>query len=142
MKKMMWAVAPAIALTAAAAVSSPAFAAVVPAEGSFTSSLTLVQPTFESRTWTDAGSDTKATIVTLSGCEETGPDGASLPLNSVELTLYRNGGVVSKIKQACGSYNFGDAGAGQYYFVVSAINGDSSADRTHFLSASSVTVSY
>lgn len=120
------------------------------AEGSFTSYLTQVQPGFQSRTWTDNGSTSDSTSITLSGCavNKAGAAYGSTSLSSVEITLYSNTGwfgtprKLKSLSKACGTYSFGNYGSGSYWFVVSKINGNSSANRTIFLNASTVRVSY
>lgn len=115
-----------------------------PAEGSFTSNLNQVQPGFSSRQWIDNGSDGTATSVYLGGCaaNKGGQAPGSLAIGSVKITLYRNGSSVGSASQKCGTYSFGNSGSGTYQFVVTAINGNTSANRTTFLNASTVTVRY
>ncbi|WIE60806.1 hypothetical protein DEI97_013770 [Curtobacterium sp. MCLR17_032] len=115
------------------------------AEGSFTSSLNQVQPTFSSRQWIDNGSDNATTTVTLSSCEvnAAGKTPGSTKLSSVKVTLYRNGRADGSATHACGTYSFGNPGSGTYQFVITAINGNTSgSNRNTFLNASKVAVNY
>lgn len=116
----------------------------VHAEGVFESKLIQVQPGFESRDWIDKGSGSVPTKISLSECQvNKGGEGAgSTPLKSVSITLYRNNGIIATKTQACGTYNFGQQLEGTYRFVVSAINGYAKSDKTFFLNADPVSVSY
>jgi len=120
---------------------TPAFAA---AEGSFTSSLSQAQPGFGSRTWTDKNSTTQTTTVKLTGCKVNlgGAAPGSTTLKSVGVALIKNGSIVGNISKACGTYDFGRLGAGQYYFRISDVNGTPCCDNRIFLNASSVVVTY
>ncbi|QWS33241.1 hypothetical protein [Curtobacterium aetherium] len=104
------------------------------AEGSWTSDMTQVQPTFESRTWADKNLDAAHTIITLSNCRgnAAGKSVGSKRITSVRITL--SGG--ASITKACGTYDFGRTADSHYNsFKVSAINGKTGAKRKIFLNA-------
>ncbi len=113
-------------------------------EGTFTTYVTQVQPGFAGRSWQDAGHTKDATVITLANCKvnKGGAAYGSSTLSSVSITLYQNGKAVKTIKQKCGTYNFGNYGPGRYYFTISAINDNKSANRTTFLNADPLKVSY
>lgn len=117
------------------------------AEGSFTSYLTQVQPTFSSRDWTDKNRDSNSTVIKLTNCKvnKGGATSGSTKLSSVEVWLYYGDAYTKpkKIKQACGTYNFGrvvgrDTGCS---FEIHAINGVTDRGAKMFLNAD-VSVSY
>jgi len=103
------------------------------AEGGFATSMTQVQPTFESRRWTDKNVDSANTVITLSNCKgnAAGKKTGSTAITSVTLKLESG----STIKQKCGAYNFGRVDAGSTSFKVAAINGITTAKRKIFLNA-------
>jgi len=98
--------------------AAPAMAA------TFTSSMNQVQPTFQSRTWSDTTAGT--TTVTLTSCK--GNYGGNAPtaafVHTVRIALYRNGSLVSQVtRNPCGAFTFTGQSAGSFYFRVAAING-------------------
>lgn len=113
-------------------------------EGSFNSYLSQVQPGFHSRTWTDFGNSKDSTIVTLDDCKVNrgGAAYGTTKLQSVGITLYKDGRPVGTITQPCGTYDFGNRGSGRYYFRVVSINGNESSNRKTFLNVETVTVMY
>ena len=113
------------------------------AEGAFTTSMTQVQPQFDSRVWSDKNLDAVSTKVTLSNCKANagGASPGTTPVASVTLALIKGSTVVKFITQKCGTYDFGRQGVGDYKFRVWAINGSTTKSRSVFLNAS-VYVSY
>ena len=114
------------------------------AEGSFSTSITQAQPTFQSRTWTDNNVDAVRTKVTLSNCKANvgGQAPGTLTLSNVEITLFRNGAAVSTKSQKCGTYDFGLVGKGDFYFKITSINGNTAANRNTFVNANPVSIQY
>jgi hypothetical protein len=117
------------------------------AEGNFTSYMTQVQPTFSSRHWTDNNRDANSTIIKITNCKvnKGGAAVGSTKLSSVEVWLYYGDAYTKpkKIKQACGSYNFGRVSGRDTdnEFEVHAINGVTDRGAKIFLNAD-VSVTY
>ena len=91
---------------------------------SFSSSMSQVQPTFQSRSWSDTTAGT--TTITLSACA--GNSGGNPPssgyVKTVRIALYRNNTLVASATRApCGAFTFASQQAGTFYFRVAAING-------------------
>lgn len=103
------------------------------AEGGFGTDMTQVQPTFRSRSWTDKNIDSAKTVITLSNCKANagGKKPGSTAITSVTLKLSSG----ATIKHKCGSYDFGRLNGTSYSFTVTAINGNTKADRKIFLNA-------
>lgn len=115
------------------------------AEGSYTSSMTQVQPTFWSRSWTDNNRDSSHTIVKLTHCKVNlgGKNPGSTALKSVTLEFSNAEGYSKTVTHACGTYDFGRPPRAATYgsFFVQAINGQTQAGAKIFLNAD-VSVSY
>lgn len=113
-------------------------------EGSFSTFVKQVQPGFDSRTWVDSGQTGDSTVIWLYGCKvnKGGEAFGSGVLKTVGITLFQNGRPVKRIDRGCGKYDFGNYGSGMYYFEISSINGNTSANRTTFLDADPVLVDY
>jgi hypothetical protein len=103
------------------------------AEGGWQSNMTQVQPTFTSRSWTDNNVDSAHTIITLTNCKGNagGKKVGSTAITSVQVKLSSG----AKIKHACGSYDFGRLNPTTFEFTISAINGQTKAERKIFLNA-------
>lgn len=103
------------------------------AEGTWTSSLNQVQPTFSSRDWEDKNLDSKHTIITLSHCQgnAAGKKAGTTAITSVKLTLSSG----ASVTHACGTYDFGRVGDDTFSFRVTGINGKTKAERKIFLNA-------
>lgn len=115
------------------------------AEGSFESFINQAQAGFTSRTWTDSRLDSTPTKITLSACalNKGGAKAGSSSLNSVGVSLYRDGKYVRTISKKCGVYDFGNPGKGTYHFRIEELNGKTAIDgRTFFLNVGGVKVQY
>lgn len=103
------------------------------AEGNWSSDMTQVQPTFESRRWADNNIDAAHTVITLSNCKGNakGKKSGTTAITSVKIQLEDGPAITHK----CGTYDFGRLPAGTTTFKVAAINGKTGADRKIFLNA-------
>lgn len=110
------------------------------AEGTINTSMTQVQPGFQSRTWADRNSTADATTVTLSACRVNRGGGAagSVALRSVGLAMFQDEVIVGNIVKACGVYNFGRTPAGNYYFRITEVLSGSRMEPVTRLAPSSV----
>lgn len=131
------------AVAALAMLSVPLAAGPALAEGSFTSSLSGVLTSFDSRTWNDGNRDGAATNITLRGCTRHGDRPANTQL---QLTQQR-GGPLPDINRgrkvfncaSSASHSWGRQGNAGYHFTVIRINGQESGEQ---LWADYVGVSY